>query len=142
MTAGAEGPGMTLHAGCALVAQPSQRLSEGLRGWLQSSFDSVFMVADRASLLEGTRRLQPVLVLLDLSLAEGRLGPLLDELHGQAPASRMLVISDYDDAGVDRSALAAGADGVVHKATLAADLSPAIDAVLAGRRFDPTDGAA
>jgi len=134
--------GTALHAGCALVAQPGQRLSEGLRGWLQCSFGSVFIVADRASLLEGARRLQPALVLMDLALAEGRLGPLLDELHGQAPASRMLVLSDYDDAGVDRSTLAAGADGVVHKATLAADLPPAIDAVLAGRRFSPTDGAA
>jgi DNA-binding NarL/FixJ family response regulator len=131
-----------LHAGCALVAQPHQRLSEGLRGWLQSSFDAVFVVADRASLLEGARRLQPALVLMDLTLAEGRLGALLDELRGHAPASRTLVLSDYDDAGVDRSALAAGADGVVHKATLAADLSPAIDAVLAGRRFDATHGTA
>jgi DNA-binding NarL/FixJ family response regulator len=100
------------------------------------------VVADRASLLEGARRLQPALVLMDLTLAEGRLGALLDELRGHAPASRTLVLSDYDDAGVDRSALAAGADGVVHKATLAADLSPAIDAVLAGRRFDATPGTA
>jgi DNA-binding NarL/FixJ family response regulator len=130
------------HAGCALVAQASQRLSEGLRGWLQGSFDAVFIVADRASLVQGAGSLQPALVLLDLALAEGRLGPLLDELHCQAPASRMLVLSDHDDAGVDRSALAAGADGVVRKASLAADLSPAIDAVLAGRRFVRTDGAA
>ena len=41
-----------------------------------------------------------------------------------------------------RSALAAGADGVVRKTSLAADLSPAIDAVLAGRRFSTSEDAA
>lgn len=123
------------HAGCALLGHPHQRLSEGLRGWLQASFDSVFVVADRASLLDGARRLQPALLAVDLQLAEGRLQALLAELQCLAPASRTLVLSDYDEPGADAAALAAGAAGVVHKATLAADLSAAVDAVLAGRRF-------
>jgi DNA-binding NarL/FixJ family response regulator len=129
------------HAGCAIVAQPGPRLSDGLRGWLQCSFDAVFVVADRASLLAGAQRLQPALVLLDLSLAEGRLGALLGELQRRAPASRTLVLSDHDDAATDAVTLAAGASGVVHKAMLATELWPAIDAVLAGRRDGALDAA-
>lgn len=120
------------HGG-VLVGQPHQRLSEGLRGWLQASFSEVFMVADRPSLIEGAHRLQPALMVVDLALAEGRLEALLAELRSHAPHSRTLLLSDYDDARVDAAALAAGAAGVVHKSSLAADLQAAVDAVLAGQ---------
>jgi DNA-binding NarL/FixJ family response regulator len=123
------------HAGGVLVGHPHQRLSEGLRGWLLASFEGVYMVGDRASLIEGAHRLQPLLVVVDLALAEGHLAALLAELHAQAPTSRTLLLSDYDDAHIDAAALAAGAAGVVHKSSLAADLSPAVEAVLAGRSF-------
>jgi len=123
------------NAGCALVGNAHPRLSEGLRAWLLASFERVFMVADRASLIDGAGKLQPVLVVVDAALAEGELAPLLAELHCRAPTSRTLLLSDYEDAPFEAAALAAGADGVVRKATLAADLSAAVDAVLAGRRF-------
>jgi len=48
---------------------------------------------------------------------------------------QIAALSDYDDARADASILSAGADGVVHKASLATDLYSAVDAVLAGRRF-------
>ena len=121
--------------GCALVGHEDQRLTEGLRRWLLASFDGVFMVADAASLSEGARRLQPELLVVDLSLGAGRLGVLLGELRQRAPRSRVLVLSDYDDPRVDALILSDGADGVVHKTALASDLDPAVDAVLAGHRF-------
>jgi len=124
-----------MRPGCALVGHAHQRVSEGLRGWLQASFEGVFMVADRPSLIEGAHKLQPALVVVDLALAEGQVGGLLAELRLQAPASRLLVLSDYDEVLADAAVLAAGADGVVHKSALAADLPAAIDAVLAGGRF-------
>ena len=126
---------MKPHGGGVLVGHAHQRLSEGLRGWLQASFNGVYMVADRASLIEGAHRLQPVLVVADLALAEGDVAALLAELHRAAPHSPALLLSDYDDARVDAAALAAGAAGVVHKSSLAADLSAAVEAVLAGGRF-------
>jgi len=134
MTAGTD-------ARCVLLGNPHQRLSEGLRGWLQASFDGVFMVADRPSLIEGAHRLQPALVVVDLALAEGHLADLVAELQRQAPGSRTLVLSDYEDPCADAAALDAGAAGVVHKASLASDLSSAVDAVLAGKRFSPAPGA-
>lgn len=126
---------MTHHTGGVLVGHAHQRLSEGLRHWLQASFDGVYMVGDRASLVEGARKLQPALMVVDLALAAGDLAALAAELHALAPTSRLLLLSDYDDAGADAAALSAGADGVVHKATLAAELSAAVDTVLAGQRY-------
>jgi DNA-binding NarL/FixJ family response regulator len=122
-------------SGGVLLGHPHQRLSDGLRGWLQASFSEVFMVADRPSLIEGAHRLQPALIVVDSALAEGEVAALMAELRRQAPTSRTLLLSDYDDARVDAAALAAGAAGVVHKSSLAADLPAAIDAVLAGRNF-------
>ena len=122
-------------SGCALVANPHQRLFEGLRGLLQPSFAQVFMVADRPSLLEGARTLQPALIVVDLALAGGDLAALMSELHRQAPRARTLLLSDYDDPAIDALALSCGADGVVHKAALADELFIAVDTVLAGRRF-------
>lgn len=123
-----------------LVALGHQRLSEGLRGWLLASFLSVFTVADRTSLIDGADKLRPLLLIVDLALAEGDLASLMAELRRRAPSSRTLLLSDYDDARVDAAALAAGAAGVVHKSSLAADLPAAVDAVLAGRSFtSPSD---
>lgn len=122
-------------SGCVLLGQSHQRLSEGLRGWLQASFERVFIVADRASLLDGAKHLKPALVIVDLALAEGRLDSMLAELQQQAPGSPTLLLSDYDDVRADAAALAAGAAGVVHKSSVASDLSSAVDAVLAGRHF-------
>ena len=124
---------MTASHGGVLVGQAHPRLSDGLRGWLQASFGELFMVADRASLLEGAQRLQPELMVVDLALAEGDFASLLAALRTHAPDSRTLLLSEYDDARLDAAALAAGAAGVVHKSSLAADLPHAVDAVLAGR---------
>jgi DNA-binding NarL/FixJ family response regulator len=124
-----------VHAGRVLLGHPHQRLSEGLRNWLQASFEGVFVVADRLSLIDGAHRLQPVLVVVDLQLAEGKLETLLAELRRLAPGCRALLLSDYDDPSADAAALAAGAAGVVHNASLATDLAGAIDAVLAGQNF-------
>ncbi len=132
---------MKPHRGAVLLGHSHQRLSDGLRGWLQASFEGMFMVADRPSLIAGAHRLQPVLVVVDVAFAEGNVAALLAEIKQQAPHSPTLLLSDYDDARVDAAVLAAGAAGVVHKSSLADDLPAAIDAVLAGTQFTPAPGA-
>jgi DNA-binding NarL/FixJ family response regulator len=128
------------RSGCVLLAHGHQRLSEGLRGWLQAKFAGVFVVADQPSLIEGAHKLQPALVLIDLALAGGELPTLLAELRLHAPGAHTLLLSGHDDPRADASILSAGADGVVHTATLAADLSTAVDAVLGGQRFVSAPG--
>ncbi len=119
---------------CVLVGQGHQRLSDGLRGLLQASFESVFIVGDRLSLIDGAGKLQPALVVIDLALAGGELAALLAELRSRAPRSATLLLSDHDEARADAAILAAGADGVVHKASLGTELFSAVDAALAARR--------
>ena len=96
---------------CVLLADRHRELSEGMRGLLGMRFPRVFMVADEGSLLEGAARLQPTLVVADLSLASGDLIGFLGALRRQAPEAKVILISVHDESTVIAAALAAGADG-------------------------------
>jgi DNA-binding NarL/FixJ family response regulator len=110
-------------------------LFAGIRGLLETTFDKVFLVTDKASLIEGALRLQPTIIVMDLSYAAGNLPDLVRELRHQAPMAKLLLLSVHDEPAVITSAMTAGADGLVVKRALGSDLIPAIDAVLAGQRY-------
>ena len=125
----------TDNASCVLLADRHHGLRDSVRGLLESQFDAVFMVADEASLLEGVGRLNPAIVVVDLSLSGTDLPSLLGRLAARAPGTKVLLLSVHDERTVVASALKAGASGLVVKRDLATDLMPAIDAVLAGRTY-------
>ena len=120
---------------CVLIADRHHVLFAGIRGLLETTFDKVFLVTDKASLIEGALRLQPTIIVMDLSYAAGNLPDLVRELRHQAPMSKLLLLSVHDEPAVITSAMTAGADGLVVKRALASDLIPAVDAVLAGQRY-------
>jgi len=93
------------------------------------------MVADQDSLMEGARRLSPALIVVDVSFAEGDIADLLHSIRDRAPAAKLLLLSVHDEPTVADAAFAAGADGLVFKRAIANDLLPAVDALLAGRRY-------
>jgi two-component system secretion response regulator SsrB len=126
---------------CVLLGERHHSLSDGVRGLLETAFSAVFMVADVTSLTEGAARIQPALVIVDLALAGGDLTCLLESLRGGAPDAKVLLLSVHDEPAIAATAFAAGADGLVLKRAIATDLLPAIDALLAGRRyFTPVAG--
>ena len=120
---------------CVLLADRHHGLSEAIRGLLETTFNSVFLVADENSLIEGAGLLRPAVVVVDLSLGAGDVVGLIRELRARAPGAKVLLLSVHDEPSVLRSAVAAGADGVVLKRAIATDLLLAVDEVLAGRRF-------
>ncbi len=123
------------EASCVLLADRHHGLRDSVRGLLESVFKVVFMVADEESLLEGARRLNPAIVVVDLSLSGGDLPSLLGRLAARSPGSKVLLLSVHDERTVTASALKAGASALVLKRDLVTDLLPAIDAVLAGRTY-------
>jgi DNA-binding NarL/FixJ family response regulator len=120
---------------CVLLADRHHRLSEGVRGLLETTFDGVFMVADQSSLMEGAQRLLPAFVVVDVSLAQGDIADLVHSIRERAPAAKLLLLSVHDEPAVAAAAFAAGADGLVLKRAIATDLLPAVDALRAGRRY-------
>ena len=118
-----------------LLADAHHGLRDGVRGLLETEFETVFMVANEASLLEGAGRLKPAIVVVDLSLAAGDLRGLLARVSERAPDSKVLMLTVHDEATVAKAALAAGAQAVVLKSRLATDLLPAVDALRTGKRY-------
>jgi DNA-binding NarL/FixJ family response regulator len=114
------------HLSCVLLADSHHRLSEGVRGLLETAFGTVIMVADEASLLEGAKRLQPDMAVVDLSLA--RHGDLdwLRAVRKRCPDVKVIVLSVHDEDSVRQAVMDAGADAFVLKRTIATDLLPAI----------------
>jgi DNA-binding NarL/FixJ family response regulator len=126
---------MNERRGCVLLANRHHGLSEGIRNLLDTTFSSVFMVADEASLIEGAARLQPAVVVMDLSLGAGNMFGVMQELRKRAPDAKVLLLSVHDEPTIAESAAAAGADAIVLKRAIASDLLPAVDAILAGQRY-------
>jgi len=120
---------------CVLLADQHHGLRDGVRELLETEFETVFMVANEASLLEGAGRLKPAIVVVDLSLAAGDLRGLLARVTERAPGSKVLMLTVHDETTVAKAALAAGAEAVVLKSRLATDLLAAVDALRAGRRY-------
>jgi|SRR5277367_4073610 len=122
-------------AACVLIADPHNGLFERIRGLLETTFDKVFLVTDRSSLIEGAGRLQPTMIVMDLSYAAGNLPDLMHELRVQAPAAKLLLLSVHDEPTIIAAAIESGADGLVLKREIGSNLIPAIDALLAGQRY-------
>ena len=85
---------------CVLLADRHQGLRDGVRGLLETEFDTVFMVATEASLLEGVRRLNAAIAVVDLSLSDGDLRGLLTRIEQRAPGTKVLLLSVHDERSV------------------------------------------
>ena len=110
-----------------------------------------FQTAEAADGLEAVRKveaLQPDVILLDINLPGMHGFDVAAQIPRLAPHARLLFMSQESSSSVVRKAFSLGALGYIHKVSAAADLLPAIDAVLAGQRFvsrsitltEPTDG--
>ena len=114
---------------CVLLADRHHGLTEGVRRLLATAFDSVVMVADEASLIEGANRLQPDVAIVDLSLAPDRSLNWLQALRQDCPDIKVIVLSVHDERSVRDAVLKAGADAFVLKRAIATNLLNVVDAV-------------
>ena len=124
---------------CAILADRHPALAEGIRGLLETTFQTVYLVADTPSLREGASRLLPALIVLDMSLTGQDSSRMVQEIGELSPATRVLVLTVHDEATVARIALGAGAHGVVLKRCIGKDLMQAVDAVLQGDKYVSPD---
>ncbi len=102
---------------------------------LEPEFDVVKEVNDGRSLLEEAARLEPDLLVLDVSMPVLNGIEAAQRLQAAGCAARIVFLTVHDDPDYVRAALAAGALGYVVKCRLASDLLPAMKEALAGRSF-------
>ena len=124
---------------CALLADKHTACIDGVRGLLQTEFDTIFTVADADSLKEGTDRLQPTVIVVDLPVATGDFAGLIERLRRSSPASKVIALTVHSEPAAVDAILSAGAHGVVLKHFIARDLLAAVDVALEGDRFVTPD---
>jgi DNA-binding NarL/FixJ family response regulator len=118
-----------------LLADAHLNMLEAVRGLLKEKFTATVMVADEASLLEAVPRIEPDLVVVDLSLPTSGGVNVVPSLLRRYPGLRVVVLSVHDEQIALSQALGAGAAGFVLKRTASLDLTAAVDAVLRGETY-------
>jgi len=81
------------------------------------------------------RQVKPDFVILDLGLPDASGLEVFKELKAQFPDVHVLIFSGNLNETVIRSALVAGVDGILSKASATAELKTAIESVSAGRAY-------
>jgi len=124
-----------MKQGKVLLADNHQNMLEGVRSLLESLFETVFMVADEASLLEAAEKLKPDLIVADLSLPVTKEINIVRRLKTAFPQIKLIILSIHDEQAAFGECIEAGARGIVLKRRAVDDLIPAVEAVLKGGTY-------
>jgi DNA-binding NarL/FixJ family response regulator len=118
-----------------LLADDNAHLLNAVVSFLEAAFEVVGRVGDGKSLFESAMKLQPDVIVSDISM------PILsgieaaNKLKVSGCRSKIVFLTVHSDAEIVRTCLATGALGYVVKSQMATDLEPAIREALAGRIF-------
>lgn len=118
-----------------LLADDHTLVLEGFKRMLEDTCDLVGLVEDGRALLEAAARLEPDLVILDISM------PLLNgidaarQLKKQCPRVKLLFITMHADRAYLKAAFKAGAAGYLLKRSASDELEEAIRAVMNGHYY-------
>lgn len=109
-------------------------IREGVRHVLSATpgFQVVGEAASGREAVEVAGRMQPDVVVLDISMPEGSGLEVLEDLRRRAPAARVLVLSVHDDTEYVLQSVRAGAAGYLRKDTTPDNLRQAVRAIAAG----------
>ena len=120
-----------------IIADDHTILREGLKALLSSDpeLEVVGEAEDGQEVIRVVEKLNPSLVLMDLSMPKMNGMDAISEIKERFPAIKILVLTVHKTDEYILAALQAGADGYVLKGATNAELKMAIKKVLAGRLF-------
>ena len=118
-----------------LIVDDHQLFAEGLTHVLEDRFEVVGTLNDGRLISDTVRRLQPDVVLLDMSMPHISGLDVLLELKAKRCECRTIVVTMHADARMAAEAIKAGASGFVLKESGREELVTAIEAVLQGQTY-------
>jgi len=118
-----------------LVADDIAAVSNAVAGLLRGSFEVVGMVSDGRAALEESLKLEPDLVVLDISMPEMTGIEVARELKKHHSKAQIVFLTVHKDPDILATSLAAGGLGYVLKVRMDTDLIPAMNEALAGHVF-------
>ena len=120
---------------CVILAERHPNLLEGIRGLLETMFETVVMVADKPSLFEAVERLKPDLAVVDMSLAVSGDASIARAISNSYPELKLIILSVHDEPTAVDDIMSAGAAGFVLKRSVATDLFKAVESIQRGGTF-------
>src|SRR5262247_4917884 len=117
-------------------------VAEGLKGVLADEFEVVGVVEDGRAMVAAANKLQPDVVVADISMPHLNGIDALPRLKKDNPDIKVVFLTMHQNAAYARRALEAGAAGFVVKHSAPAELVLAVRAALQGRTFVTPDLAA
>ena len=118
-----------------LIADDHAIVKEGLVGLLKERFDVVGAVGDGQLLVEAAKRLQPDVIVTDISMPGLSGLDVLGRLKSERLTSKVIVLTMHNDADLATQAIRAGAAGFILKLSAGEELVTAIEQVMEGRVY-------
>jgi DNA-binding NarL/FixJ family response regulator len=118
-----------------LLADDQPEILARVARLLEQEFDVVGAVSNGQSVIDAVPRLNPDLLVLDISM------PVLNGLEAAkrlqelVPKPRVVFLTVHNEPDIVEAAFKAGASGYVSKIEILSDLLPAVRKVLAGHTF-------
>lgn len=122
-----------------LLADSHPALLEGMRGLLATVFKTVVMVSDEDSLMEVLPKLEPDLVVVDMSLPVAQQPNVVMLLNKYDFELKIIALSTNEEPELMKHAMSSGASGYLLKRSAARDLFKAVEKVLRGGTFVTSD---
>lgn len=117
------------------LADDHQAVLQATATLLGTTYEIVGTAMDGQSLVEGALRLEPDLIIVDISMPVMSGIEAVRRLRQAGSRAKVVFLTVHDDPDFAQVAMGAGAGGYVVKPRMASDLLPAIQEVLAGRSF-------
>jgi DNA-binding NarL/FixJ family response regulator len=118
-----------------LIADDHGMMVDGLRKLLEPEYEILGTVSDGRQILPEVQRLDPQLVVIDISMPSLNGIDATRQLREAGRSCKILILTMHPDATLAREALDAGASGYVLKSSPASELLNAIREVLLGRTY-------
>jgi len=118
-----------------LLADDHPGVAEVLKSILSAEFDLVGAVEDGVSLLSEATRLEPDVIVADISMPKLDGFKALAQLKTTVPDVRVVFITMYHEPAIVEMALDAGAIGFVMKHAAHGELVPAVRAAMDGKKY-------
>ena len=129
-----------MQCGHVVLADSHSNMLEGMRRIVATFAESVIMVADEPSLVQAICKMNPDIVIVDVSFQVSGASSVVRLFKLHHPALKVIAVSVYDDPPVVNEAADAGAEGFVLKRRAVVDLIPAIFDVCKGRQYVSMEG--
>ena len=115
-----------------LLADDHSGIADAVGEYVAEAFQLVGTVADGCALLEAAKRLNPDVIVADVSMPGTDGLTAMKQVRTQLPQTRVILLTNYGDPVLVRYALDSGASGFVLKADVPTDLVNAIRTVASG----------